>query len=83
MARLYEFLPNDGTSSVNLNGNDVSGLTVPIVTDKTTEAESRNNPRVPRQQMFEFIMGDLDLAEQLIASGTRHPIHGTISPTSP
>ena len=69
MARLYEFLPNDGTSSVNLNGKDVLGLTVPIVTDKTTEAESRNNPRVPRQQMFEFIMSDLDQAEQLVASG--------------
>ena len=71
MARVYEFLPNDGTSSVNLNGNDVAGLTVPIVTEKTTEAESRNNPRVTRQQMFEFIIGDLDQAEQLIASGVQ------------
>lgn len=69
MARMYEFLPNDGTTSVNLNGNDVTGLTVPIVTDKTTEAESRNNPRVPRQEMFDFIMSDLNQAEELVANG--------------
>lgn len=69
MARMYEFLPNDGTTSVNLNGKDVSGLTVPIVTDKTTEAESRNNPRVPRKEMFDFIMSDLNQAEELVANG--------------
>lgn len=69
MARMYEFLPNDGTSSVNLNGKDVTGLTVPIVTDKTTEEESRDNPRVPRQEMFDFIMSDLNQAEELVANG--------------
>lgn len=71
MARMYEFLPNDGVSSVNADGKDVLGLTVPIVTETTTEEESRNNPRVPRQEMFDFIMGDLEKAESLIVNLAR------------
>lgn len=71
MARMYEFLPNDAVSSVNADGKDVLGLTVPIVTETTTEEESRNNPRVTRQEMLEFIMSDLDKAEELIANLSR------------
>lgn len=71
MARMYEFLPNDAVSSVNLEGNDVLGLTVPIVTDKTTEEESRNNPRVPHAEMFAFIMDDLDKAEEYVGTAAR------------
>jgi len=71
MARMYEFLPNDGTEPQSPDGQDVLGLTVPIVTEKTTEAESRNNPRVPHARMFEFIMSDLDKAEELIGKATR------------
>lgn len=71
MARMYEFLPNTVVSSINNEGNDVTGLTVPIVTNLTTEAESRNNPRATREQMFAFIMGDLDKAEQLLTGATR------------
>lgn len=62
MARWYEFLPNDVISSVNKDGNDVLHLTVPIVTEKTTEEQARNNPRATRQQMFDFIKSDLDYA---------------------
>lgn len=66
LARMYEFLPNDKTSNINKDGNDVLNLTVPIVTEKTTETEARNNPRATRQQMAEFILSDLDKAEQYI-----------------
>jgi len=66
-ARWNEFLTNDVTSSPNLDGNDVLHLTVPIVTEKTTEAEARNNPRVSREKMAEFILSDLDYAEQNIS----------------
>lgn len=66
MARMYEFLENDGTESVNSYGNDVLNYTVPIVTEETTEEDSRNNPRVKREDMFEFIKSDLDLAEEYI-----------------
>lgn len=58
MARMFEFLPNDKTQGAN-----VEGLTVPIVTEATTEADARNNPRVTREEMKEFILADLDFAE--------------------
>lgn len=61
MARMFEFLPNDKTQ-----GTNVEGLTVPIVDENTTEQDARNNPRVPRQEMADFILADLDFAEQHI-----------------
>ena len=59
MARMYEFLPNDKTSSVNSDGNDVLGLTVPIVTPDLTEEQARNNPRAKKADMVAFIEGDI------------------------
>lgn len=66
LARMYEYLPTDGTSMPNADGNDVTGLTVPIVTEQTTEEESYNNPRAPRAEMAEFILSDLQKAEENI-----------------
>ncbi len=70
-AQMYEFLPNDMVSSVNAEGHDVTGLTIPIVTESTTEEEARNNPRVPHEEMVKFIENDLNKAEELITNGTR------------
>ena len=61
MARMFEFLPNKKTSAPN-----VEGLTVPIVDENTTEQDARNNPRVSREKMAEFILSDLDFAEEHI-----------------
>lgn len=66
VARMYEYLPTDGTSRVNSNGNDVAGLTLPITTNQTAPADSRKNPRATHYEMFDFIMSDLDKAEELI-----------------
>nr|WP_302829903.1 RagB/SusD family nutrient uptake outer membrane protein [uncultured Bacteroides sp.] len=66
MARMFEYLPTDVTSGINKAGNDVTNLTVPIVTEKMSEQEARNNPRVTREKMAEFILGDLTNAERLI-----------------
>ena len=66
MARMWEFLPNDKTSSINAAGNDVLNLTVPIVREDMTEEAARNNPRVPRDSMAVFILEDLNKAEQYI-----------------
>lgn len=68
MARMYEFLPNDGTSNINANGNDVTGLTVPIVKAEMTQDEARNNPRATREEMKNFIEEDLNNAEQYIGN---------------
>lgn len=68
MAQMFEFLENDGTDAVNPSGNNVLNLTVPIVKEDVTEESARNNPRVPRQEMFDFILSDLDNAEQYITN---------------
>ncbi len=62
MARLYEFLPNTVSSPITDKGNDVSGLTVPI-TDPRNPVDPDNNPRATHQQMFDFILADLDEAQ--------------------
>lgn len=67
-ARCYEYLPTANTTPITDEGNDVSGLTVPIVTETTTEEESRNNPRVSHEKMAEFIENDLNKAEELIVN---------------
>ena len=71
MARMYEYLPTDVTSPITTAGNDVTYYTVPIVTEKTTEEEARNNPRVKREEMFEFILSDLEKAEEYASKGSR------------
>lgn len=70
IARMYEFLPNEMTKSVNSDNNDVTGLTVPIVKPGMTEQEARNNPRAKKEDMVEFIKGDLELAKQYIPNIT-------------
>ena len=66
LGRMYEFLPNDKTSSINADGNDVLGLTVPIVTPTMTETEARNNPRVKKADLVTFIKGDIEKAKEYI-----------------
>lgn len=47
--------------------SDVKGLTVPIVSEKTTNEEAKSNPRVTHEEMVKFILSDLDKAEALLA----------------
>ena len=65
LARMYEFLPNDGTDRINADGQDVFGLTVPFVFENTTEAEARNNPRAFHTDAFNYIKKDLEEALEL------------------
>ena len=66
MAQMFEFLPNDAVSGVNAAGNAVDSLTVPIVTEDMDESAARNNPRVKRAVMAEFILDALQNAEKYI-----------------
>ncbi len=68
MAREYEFLSNDAVSSVNSQGQDVMGLTVPIVDENTSIEDSRNNSRATRDEMAAFIEGDLKKAEKYVVN---------------
>lgn len=71
MAQMFEFLENDGTSSVNPSGNNVQNLTVPIVREGMSEEDARNNPRVTREEMAAFIKEDLENAEKYIVNLNR------------
>ena len=42
----------------------IMGLTVPIVTENTSEAEARHNPRAPFYTMYRFILTDLNNGER-------------------
>ena len=50
--------------------SDVLGLTVPIVTEATTSEMATNNPRATHDEMMEFILSDLNTAEELLANFT-------------
>lgn len=48
----------------------VANLTVPIITDTTSEAQAANNPRVTHAEMMKFILSDLDEAEKRLSDYT-------------
>ncbi|MDR0542413.1 MAG: RagB/SusD family nutrient uptake outer membrane protein [Dysgonamonadaceae bacterium] len=48
----------------------VLGLTVPFVTEETTGEIAKNNPRASHADMIDFILSDLDKAEQCLANYT-------------
>ena len=66
-------------NAVNDYGNDVTNLTVPYVTEYTTQAQAINNPRLPHYKTDKFdganmsdsILRDLNEAERLIAGADR------------
>ena len=65
MAQIYEYR-DCGVEAINTEAQRLGcyGLTIPIVTENTSEAESRNNPRVPYYTMYRFILEDLGNAEK-------------------
>ncbi len=65
MARLFEPKENKYT-----NVKPVLGLTVPIVTEKTTEADGKNNPRATHDAMYAFILEDLQKAATYLEKAT-------------
>lgn len=67
-ADMYEYkAPTDPAVSASYKPeNDILGLTVPLVTDATTQEDAKNNPRVPVKDMYEFIINDLDNAEKYV-----------------
>ena len=66
IARMFEFLPNKVTSNINADGNDVTGLTVPIIKAGMSNDSARVNPRATKEKMAAFILEDLKQAEQHI-----------------
>lgn len=70
ITRMFEYRTT-GFESLDGQATEVKGLTVPIVTEKTTVEESKNNPRAPFYTMYRFIMDDLNRAETLLTDYER------------
>ena len=67
LARLYEPKENDYT----VISESIKGLTVPIVDENTTLDQTKHNPRVPRDTMYDFIISDLNKAVELMDESDR------------
>lgn len=67
LARLYEPKENDYT----VIPDAIKGLTVPIVDENTTLDQTKHNPRVPRDTMYNFIISDLNKAVELMDESDR------------
>lgn len=67
LARLYEYRHTD-VAYLDQRGEQIKGLTAPIVTEKTTDASGRSNPRAPFYEMYRFILTDLNNAETYLAN---------------
>lgn len=80
VARMYEFLPNDvyGVDYTTDEGNEIAYLTVPIVTEETSEEDCQNNPRVTHEEMAEFILSDLEAADSLMNETEFEPVSKTL-----
>lgn len=64
LARLYE--PKKVDEKYYVIPDGILGLTVPIVDENTTLEQTKNNPRVNREKMYNFIIGDLNKAVELM-----------------
>ncbi len=72
MARMYDPLESPGAlDAYNTAIQKVAELTVPQITETMTEDEMRNNPRLTREAMFNFIFDDLNDAEKCLAEYSR------------
>ena len=67
LARLYEPKVNDYT----VISDAILGLTVPIVDENTSIEQTKNNPRVSREKMYNFIINDLENALELLDGSDR------------
>ena len=74
LGRLYEFRPT-GVPELDeiAESRGLYGLTVPIVTENTTDAESRRLVRVPFYELNRFIMNDLNEAERCLENHRTAP----------
>ena len=72
LARLYEYRKT-GVKSLDEEATQLGcyGITVPIVTERTTKTDLTNNPCAPFTTMYRFIMHDLDEAEKNLEGYTR------------
>ena len=67
LARLFE--PKDNVLAPIKD--EIKGLTVPIVTEETTEEMGKFNPRATREDIYEFIFSDLEKAASYLNAANK------------
>ena len=69
MVQIYEYKPatDPNVKATYVPEGDITGLAVPIVTEKTTGEEAKNNPRATVQQVYDLIFSDLGAAQGYLA----------------
>lgn len=75
LVRLYE--PKECTDPKIHNytiPENIKGLSCVIITENTTEADTRSNPRATVEEVYELIFSDLERAEALLADSERSSI---------
>lgn len=74
LARWYEF-HDSGVAAIDNDAasKGIKGLTVPIVTENTTEQQAFANPRAPFYEMYRFILTDLNRAERAMSKVSETP----------
>lgn len=70
MARTYEYLPSE-ISPINSDGNDITGLTVPVTIPGVTDPD--NNPRMPHKDMRDYLLAQCDEAIDLFTKSNVAP----------
>lgn len=79
MARNFEYKHTDIEALDRAaDQRGIWGLTVPIITENTTEAESRRTPRAPFYHIYRFINNDITNAEKYLRN-----FHSTPSKDTP
>jgi len=68
LAFSYEYFKTNTSVDAKAQELGIYGLTVPIVTENTSESDARNNPRAPFHTMYRFINSDLTEAEKFLAN---------------
>ncbi len=72
LARMFEFRPTGyATLDAKAEADKVWGLTVPLVSDKTSQEAAKSNPRAPFYTMYRFINSDLEQASKHLADYSR------------
>lgn len=68
LARSFEYKRTNVEALDNMaDQRQIWGLTVPIITETTTEQESRKTPRAPFYEMYRFVNSDLTQAETYLS----------------
>lgn len=74
LAQSFEFRPNDvfGKGYTTDTGKSINYLTVPLITETTTDEETRNTPRATHEEIVAFIENDLTEASKIITNYERN-----------